>query len=126
MDSYDVSLIGASSAQNKAIARQWCAENNPNDLSVDGKWFDDLPLHKRRWVPYNGGVSDEQLAWLSAVLQIAKDAGEEVVVFSHQPVHSPSKPQSLVWNAEQVLSVLHAAGNVRMWIAGHDHDGQCE
>jgi len=47
-----------------------------------------------------------------------------VVVFCHQPVYAPDKPQSVVWNAEELLDAVHASGNVVVWLAGHDHSGQ--
>ena len=46
------------------------------------------------------------------------------MVFCHQPIHAPDKPQSLVWNAEKLLNLIQSSGNVMIWIAGHDHSGQ--
>ena len=71
LDCYDVSLIGASSDANKQLAADLLAENNPNDLNAGGTWFNNLPFHKRRWVPYNGGVGEEQLQWFQSI-QIKK------------------------------------------------------
>lgn len=124
VDSYDVSLIGASSIERKELSLKWMAENNPNDVTKSGTWFDNLPYHKRRWVPYNGGVSDEQLQWLDKVLQLSYNQNEKVIIFAHQPIWAPDKPQSLIWNSEDILSVLHKRDNVCLWIAGHDHSGQ--
>ena len=56
VDSYDISLLGPSSEENKKIAQDLLAQNNPNDLSISGTWFNNLPREKYRWVPYNGGV----------------------------------------------------------------------
>jgi manganese-dependent ADP-ribose/CDP-alcohol diphosphatase len=124
LDSYDISLIGASCEENKEIAAKWLAENNPNDLSVSGGWFTGLPFEKKRWVPYNGGVSMKQLKWLDGVLEKSKQRNEKVVIFCHQPVWSPDKPNSVIWNSEDILKILWKYDNVFMWIAGHDHDGQ--
>jgi len=125
VDSYDVSLIGASSTELKELSQRLLDQHNPNDLTKSGTWFNNLPFHKRRWVPYNGGVSEQQLHWLDKVLQQSYEKKEKVIVFSHQPIWAPDKPQSLIWNAEDILSVLHKRDNhVCLWIAGHDHSGQ--
>jgi manganese-dependent ADP-ribose/CDP-alcohol diphosphatase len=124
LDCYDISLIGASSEGNKKLAEDWLSKNNPNDLSVGAGWFDGLAYNKRRWVPYNGGIGQEQLHWLKEILRKASERTEKVVIFCHQPVFAANKPQSLVWNSEEVLDIVREFGNVVMWIAGHDHGGQ--
>lgn len=123
LDSYDVSLIGHSTVENKELAESLLKQHNPNDLSVSGTWFRNLPFEKLRWVPYNGMISQEQLEWLKETLAETVRDSEKVIIFCHQPVYSPKKPNSLIWNAEEVLKTLHSSGNVCMWIAGHDHDG---
>ena len=124
MDSYDVSLIGASSVETMALANELIKLNNPNDVSRNGQWFNNLPFEKYRWVPYNGGVSKLQLNWLENILSYSKKQSEKVFIFCHQPIYAPDKPQSLIWNAEEILQLLHSSGNVHMWMAGHDHEGQ--
>lgn len=124
IDSYDVSMIGSSSEANANFAKKLLAQNNPNDLSKSGGWFHNLPLQNYRFVPYNGGVSEEQLQWLEDVVRQSSERKEKVLCFSHQPVFAPYKPQSVIWNCEDILSILHKYGNTRLWMAGHDHDGQ--
>ena len=63
LDSYDVSLIGYSTEQHLMQARSILKKNNPNDLSIPGGWFKNLPREKHRYVPYNGGISSSQLLW---------------------------------------------------------------
>lgn len=123
LDSYDVSCIGASSAENKIKAHSLLSENNPNDLEISGSWFDNLPIDKYRYVPYNGGCSTRQLHWLEDVIQKSKKNEERLIIFSHQPIHAVDKPQSLNWNSEEIKSIL-SKGDVRAFFAGHDHDGQ--
>jgi manganese-dependent ADP-ribose/CDP-alcohol diphosphatase len=126
LDSYDVSLIGSASKCRKELAKNILALHNPNDLTVSGGWFTNLPRDKLRYVPYNGGVSDSQLTWLQQTIHSSNIKNEKVIIFSHQPVFSPDRPNSLIWNAEQVLALLHSyPGTVVMWLAGHDHGGQC-
>lgn len=124
LDAYDVSLIGASSEHNRKQAKELLDRNNPNDLSVSGSWFNDLPREKHRWVPYNGGVSDEQLRWLERILTHSKHNNEQVVIICHQPIVSYSNPKALLWNAEELQQIIWSAGNVKLWLAGHDHGGQ--
>jgi manganese-dependent ADP-ribose/CDP-alcohol diphosphatase len=123
LDSYDVSLIGHSNEDNLLLAKMLLSDNNPNNLTMSGTWFHNLPFEKKRWVPYNGMISDEQKQWLIQKLSQTVRDNERVMVFCHQPIYSPSKPNSLIWNAEEILAILHASGNVCMWMAGHDHDG---
>ena len=124
LDSYDISMIGASSEENKDKALNMIKSNNPNDIGASGTWFHDLPFHKKRWVPYNGAVGPSQMNWLKDVLAKSKIDKEKVIIFCHQPIYSPSKPQSLIWNAEEILATIQESGNVVAWFAGHDHDGQ--
>ena len=124
LDCYDISLIGSSSIENKKIAEDLLAKNNPNDLNIGGNWFNGLTYNMRRWVPYNGGISKEQIAWLDNVLKTSYELNEKVVIFCHQPVYAINKPQSVVWNSEVVLEIIRKYGNVVIWIAGHDHSGQ--
>eukprot|EP01039_Chlorochromonas_danica_P007316 gene7316-8095_t len=125
IDSYDVSLIGSTSIGHREQAETLLSEHNPNDLSVSGGWFQGLSDDKMRYVPYNGAVSQNQLDWLEMLLASSYINDEKVVIFCHQPVYSPDRPKSLVWNSEEVLDVIHRFDDtVVMWIAGHDHDGQ--
>eukprot|EP01038_Epipyxis_sp_PR26KG_P007653 gene7653-10415_t len=124
LDSYDVSLIGYSSLDNKLQAEELLRQNNPNDLSVSGTWFNNLAFDKYRWVPYNGGLGNKQLTWLQNVLDCSKNNSENVVIFCHQPIYSIDKPSASIWNAEEIRNIIWKSGNVRLWIAGHDHDGQ--
>lgn len=124
IDSYDVSLIGFSSEQNQQVAKDILAKNNPNDLNISGGWFTNLPVEKFRYVPYNGGVSVEQLEWLERVVARSATLDEKLICFSHQPIFAPNKPQSLIWNCEEILAILHKYQNAKLWMAGHDHDGQ--
>lgn len=124
IDSYDVSIIGASTQENLELANSMLKEHNPNDLTVSGTWFDNLDFHRKRWVPYNGGVSQMQLNWFRRVLNYTLHNNEKVIVFSHQPIYAPDIPQSVIWNSEELLELVHEYGTVCLWMAGHDHDGQ--
>jgi manganese-dependent ADP-ribose/CDP-alcohol diphosphatase len=128
LDAYDMSLIGPSSPQTLEDARALLAKMNPNDLSKSGGWFDGLSRENYRYVPYNGGLSKEQIRWFRDELRASSECGQKVVVFCHQPIHAPKKPQSVLWNAEEVKAAIRECGSscVVGWLAGHDHDGQYE
>merc|ERR1719329_1937283 len=104
-------------------------QNNPAVLSSGPlgttDWFKGLPVEMHRWVPFNGGLSDVQLAWLRRTLEATRAAGRRAIIFSHVPLHAPAtKPKTVLWNAEDCLAVLHEFGEVvSAVIAGHDHAG---
>jgi manganese-dependent ADP-ribose/CDP-alcohol diphosphatase len=72
LDGYDISIIGASSVENKLLAEEILKKNNPNDLSASGGWFTNLGPAQMRYVPYNGGISREQLIWLENILEYSQ------------------------------------------------------
>lgn len=70
---------------------------------------------------WNGGLGFVQLLWLDAQLAAADAAGESAIVMCHYPL-LPAGPHAL-WNAGEVLAVLGAHPSVRLYLAGHDHEG---
>jgi beta-galactosidase len=42
---------------------------------------------KRQGQPYNGGISQRQLAWLSGMLQNAQNNAMNVLIFAHHPLY---------------------------------------
>jgi manganese-dependent ADP-ribose/CDP-alcohol diphosphatase len=71
--------------------------------------------------PWNGAVGEEQLAWLEERLDVARLAGESVIVFCHFPVY-PENVHNL-WNDREVIAVLERSGVVEAYINGHNHAG---
>ena len=59
-----------------------------------------------------------QLLWLSETLKESKEKNEKVVIFSHQPIFAETKPQSVIWNSEELLDLIWKSGNVILWIVG--------
>ena len=86
-------------------------------------WFKGLKGTQRRFVPYNGQPSDEQLRWLRRVLAGSAAAGERVIVAAHQPVYpNATNLSNLPFNFQEILAVLHAfPGVVVTWLAGALH-----
>lgn len=71
--------------------------------------------------PWNGGVSDEQLAWLESQLAAADRAEENVIVCGHHPLRPPGGHQA--WNHEDILATIRRHGCVRACFSGHNHGG---
>ena len=125
LDGYDVSTINASSDTNKALAIDILTSKNPN-LSVEGAgWFEGLTIENQRFVPYNGGLSENQLRWFDETLKLARNNGDRCFIFSHMPCYiSCCRPSGLIWNSEKIVEIMHQhKGAVAAFIAGHDHDG---
>ncbi|CAK0797966.1 unnamed protein product [Prorocentrum cordatum] len=89
-------------------------------------WFEGIPAERHRFVPYNGGLGDDQLAWLRQRLAACAEAGKNVILLSHIPIlEASTTPKTVLWNAEQVLKLLRSweGRSVVAVLAGHDHDG---
>lgn len=125
VDTYEISQMHAAGSPAYQEARRVLEANNPNDTLHGSDWFKGLKGTQRRFVPYNGQPSDEQLRWLRRVLAGSAAAGERVIVAAHQPVYpNATNLSNLPFNFQEILAVLHAfPGVVVTWLAGHDHDG---
>ena len=81
---------------------------------------------KLRYVPFNGGLGAEQLAWLGAELRSAVKRGDRIVLLSHVPLYAPaSSPRTVIYDAEAALELVRTqgAGHVVAVLAGHMHRG---
>ncbi|CDZ45148.1 metallophosphoesterase [Neorhizobium galegae] len=75
-------------------------------------------INAKEW---NGGIGDEQFAWLEAVLERAEAADEKVVVMGHYPLY-PENEHNL-WSAERLTGLFACSGNVIAYLNGHNHVG---
>ena len=125
LDPYDISTIESAHPTGAAAARELLRAANPNDLDdPDVNWVAGLIGNARRFVPFNGAISDTQLRWLEAELAAADAAADRVIVLSHTPLHpSAGRATALAWNYDAVLEQLAAARGVVAVVAGHDHEG---
>eukprot|EP00403_Amphidinium_massartii_P033145 CAMPEP_0178445716 /NCGR_PEP_ID=MMETSP0689_2-20121128/40344_1 /TAXON_ID=160604 /ORGANISM="Amphidinium massartii, Strain CS-259" /LENGTH=343 /DNA_ID=CAMNT_0020070343 /DNA_START=28 /DNA_END=1059 /DNA_ORIENTATION=- len=126
LDPYEHALIGMkdTDAGHKA-AVDILSKKNPQALQEGANWFKGVPHADLRYVPFNGGMSAEQLAWLSTALEEAEAAHRTVLVFSHVPVYeAATNARTLVWDADKVMELLHRhRQSVLAVVSGHDHDG---
>ncbi|OQR84456.1 hypothetical protein ACHHYP_13363 [Achlya hypogyna] len=121
LDPYDRSVLGSApgSAAHQS-AKEFLIARNPN---ADLNSSEGLEGPLRRFVEYNGAVDTAQLVWLEETLRQAQTAHENVVLFSHVPLHPEScHPACLLWNYDEVLAVIAAHCCVRAVLCGHYHD----
>jgi manganese-dependent ADP-ribose/CDP-alcohol diphosphatase len=122
LDAYDFSCLGwPQDHPVTAAALKLLDEKNPNS---DKNSPDSLVGVERRFVKFNGAVGKEQLSWLNVVLQDASTHGQNVILCSHLPMDpGASSPAALMWNYDEVMSVVRRYNCVKACFAGHDHKG---
>ncbi len=70
---------------------------------------------------WNGGISDEQIKWMSNELDESSAIGEKVFFICHFPIW-PEGSHNLL-NYKKVLEILAKYNHVIAWLNGHNHDG---
>jgi predicted phosphodiesterase len=84
--------------------------------------------YRRDETPYNAGNFDWKDSWVPAAEQqwlrddLRKNAAKPTIVMLHQNLQD-QKVSTGVKNADQVRSILEAAGNVVAVLQGHEHKG---
>jgi manganese-dependent ADP-ribose/CDP-alcohol diphosphatase len=88
LDAYHESVIGyPEDHPNFQRAADLLCTNNPNDWRKPGDFFAGMEGNARRFVPFNGGLGEEQLRWIFSELTEATMAEERVVLLSHCILH---------------------------------------
>lgn len=122
LDTYEVSVDGGVGAQCQRATD--IIKNNNSNWGHNADWLAGLTEDKKRFVPYNGGMTDKQLLWLQDTLSSCKGKGQRVIVFVHAALIVGScRPSAVSWSAEQALTLLQDSGIVLAVFSGHDHDG---
>ncbi|OWZ20688.1 hypothetical protein PHMEG_0004864 [Phytophthora megakarya] len=121
LDTYGLSILGREKddpVHQEAMALLRLVNPNENLNSPTG-----LVEEQRRFVAFNGAVDREQMHWLVETLVKATAAGENVVVFTHVPIHPSTTPtpSSLLWNYPEVLELIRRFECVRVVFSGHSH-----
>jgi manganese-dependent ADP-ribose/CDP-alcohol diphosphatase len=83
-------------------------------IAAHASLYPDKPL-------WDGGIDDVQMGWLDAQLADADRRGLKTMVFSHFPLF-PENPHNL-WNAPAVIALLERHPSMKIWLDGHNHDG---
>ncbi|ETI52997.1 hypothetical protein F443_04011 [Phytophthora nicotianae P1569] len=121
LDCYGMSILGREKSDpvyQEAMALLRRVNPNENLNSPTG-----LVEEQRRFVAFNGAVDREQMKWLEDTLVKATEAEENVVVFTHVPIHPSTSPTplSLLWNYPEVLELIRRFACVRVVFSGHSH-----
>jgi len=108
LDTNDVSVYkyadgSEADIESEAVMKKLAAENLPNAK------------------PWNGGLSETQLAWLEKELGTAGSAGERVILCGHHPL-LPAEGLA-AWNSAEVLTVIDRHPVVMAYFNGHNHAG---
>jgi predicted phosphodiesterase len=85
-----------------------------HSMAVHTSLYPDAPL-------WDGGIDEAQMAWLDRTLTLADKRGLKVMLFSHFPLW-PENPHNL-WNAPAVMALLDQHSSVKVWLDGHNHEG---
>ena len=83
-------------------------------MAAHDRLYADKPL-------WDGGIDDAQMQWLDAQLADADRRHLKVMLFSHFPLF-PENPHDL-WNAPAVIALLERHPSVKIWLDGHNHEG---
>lgn len=133
LDPYEISIMshgggrpGIDEVPLEPSAVEWCQANNPNNITKED-FARGIPAGPaRRWVPLNGAMSNEQLAWLKETLDSASNRGEQTILLSHVVLLPQATPNgnglTLLWNYDQVLDVLRSTSRPPTAVlCGHAH-----
>lgn len=85
-----------------------------HSLALHARYYADKPL-------WDGGIDETQMTWLDQKLSDADRKGLKVMLFSHFPLW-PENPHNL-WNAADVRALLSRHASVKIWLDGHNHEG---
>ena len=83
-------------------------------MALHATLYPDKPL-------WDGGIGATQLRWIDRQLDSADRRGLKAMLFCHFPLW-PENPHNL-WNADAVRALLERHPSAKLWIDGHNHDG---
>jgi 3',5'-cyclic AMP phosphodiesterase CpdA len=108
---------------NLSAGGRW-PKSDPRNTEAE-KLLDGLKTARARNAQiWNGAVGPVQREWLKQTLANAARDGQRAIVFCHFPVLAEScRPEHLLWDHAEVLSVIESSGTVAAYINGHDHRG---
>jgi predicted phosphodiesterase len=85
-----------------------------HSMDLHARLYADKPL-------WDGGIDEAQMRWIDAQLTEADRRGLKAMLFSHFPLF-PENPHDL-WNAPEVIAMLERHPSVKLWLDGHNHEG---
>jgi manganese-dependent ADP-ribose/CDP-alcohol diphosphatase len=72
--------------------------------------------------PWNGGIGDHQISWLTGILDKSRANGEHVAIACHFPLETDDNRHTLL-NSRQILQIVGQYDHIALYLAGHDHRG---
>lgn len=73
---------------------------------------------------WNGALGPKQREWLRASLRRAGKRREPSVIFCHFPTLAAAcRPEHLLWDHREALSIIESEPSAVAWMNGHDHNG---
>lgn len=122
LDGFDISAIGWPLDHPKLIeAMEFLKKKNPNNDKNSPEGMVGL---ERRFLMFNGACGKEQLHWLHGVLEDSTNLKQKVILCCHLPLDPGAAcPESLLWNYDEVMELIHNYKCVKVCLAGHDHKG---
>mmetsp|Transcript_65632 Transcript_65632/g.136704 ORF Transcript_65632/g.136704 Transcript_65632/m.136704 type:complete len:374 (+) Transcript_65632:106-1227(+) len=102
--------------------------HNPVGEPSQIDFFQGLQGTEQRWVPFNGGLGQQQVDWLRKQVETAQEMSQKVILLSHVILHPDATPsrscRTLLWNFEEALTILREfPGVVPLVLCGHAHQG---
>ena len=76
---------------------------------------------RKNIMPWNGGISQEQLSWFNTQLLESQKSGRNVIVLCHFPVY-PSSSYNL-WNDQELVYLMSRYSCIKACFNGHYHRG---
>jgi 3',5'-cyclic AMP phosphodiesterase CpdA len=70
---------------------------------------------------WNGGMSEDQFAWLKQTLDQAEARGEKIILFSHYPVYPMNEHN--IWDDQRLVDLVSRYQNFVAFMNGHNHAG---
>lgn len=125
LNGYELSVMKPRSPETLRHTEALLRAHNPNYGQPEVKnFFDGLEPEQMRFVPFNGGFGAEQLAWLDAELNEAREMRERVIVMSHLPIYAPAASmRNIAFDSHEALEILGCSGVVQAYLSGHSHAG---
>lgn len=121
LDQYELAVIGLDESEPDYKTASEMLGPYLASLDVNDPKNTSLIDRLKNW---NGGVSDEQLEWLSSNLAECRESNKKVILCGHIPLLNAAADWSLVWNAEEILELMWSFTDVVLiYIAGHYHPG---
>ena len=133
LDTYERSVHGYEKEDECYKQAESTIRQHNKNAATDWNHAKGIPHEYKRYVAYNGGVTETQLDWLSVQCRSATQHGHRLVVFCHTPVHERAKPahrrsvaDSICWDSEAICDVIMRdyavpAHRRALILGGHTH-----